>query len=62
MCPTRTEVLVNTYNKYKYDVIYHQFTNNMCEANKYIENGAYQKHLYNKKNLLNDWFVVKSSR
>jgi 3'(2'), 5'-bisphosphate nucleotidase len=30
--------------------------------NKYIENGTYQKHLYNKKNLLNDWFVVKSAR
>ena len=30
--------------------------------NKYAENGAYQKHLYNKKNLLNDWFVVKSAR
>ena len=30
--------------------------------NKYAENGAYQKHLYNKKNLLNDWFVVKSGR
>ena len=27
--------------------------------NKYIKNGSYQKHLYNKKNLLNDWFVVK---
>ena len=27
--------------------------------NKYIKNGPYQKHLYNKKNLLNDWFVVK---
>ena len=30
--------------------------------NKYVENGVYQKHLYNKKNLLNDWFVVKSAR
>ncbi len=30
--------------------------------NKYVDNGAYQQHLYNKKNLLNDWFVVKSSR
>jgi len=30
--------------------------------NKYIDNGAYQQHLYNKKNLLNDWFVVTSSR
>ena len=30
--------------------------------NKYIDNGAYQQHLYNKKNLLNDWFVVKSGR
>ena len=30
--------------------------------NKYIKNGTYQKHLYNKKNLLNDWFVVKSAR
>ena len=30
--------------------------------NKYIKNGTYQKHLYNKKKLLNDWFVVKSSR
>jgi len=28
--------------------------------NKYIKNGPYQKHLYNKKNLLNDWFVVKT--
>jgi len=27
--------------------------------NKYIKE-AYQKHVYNKKNLLNDWFVVKS--
>ena len=30
--------------------------------NKYVDNGAYQQHLYNKKNLLNDWFVVTSSR
>ena len=30
--------------------------------NKYIKNGPYQKHLYNKKNLLNDWFVVTSGR
>ena len=30
--------------------------------NKYLKNGTYQKHLYNKKNLLNDWFVVKSAR
>ena len=30
--------------------------------NKYIENGALQQHVYNKKNLLNDWFVVKSGR
>ena len=30
--------------------------------NKYIDKDAYQKHLYNKENLLNDWFVVKSSR
>ena len=29
--------------------------------NKYLDNGAYQQHLYNKKNLLNDWFVVESS-
>jgi len=29
--------------------------------NKYIDQGAYQKHVYNKENLLNDWFVVKSS-
>lgn len=28
--------------------------------NKYKDNGAYQQHLYNKKNLLNDWFVVES--
>ena len=28
--------------------------------NKYINKEAYQKHVYNKKNLLNDWFVVKS--
>jgi len=27
--------------------------------NRYIDNSA---HLYNKKNLLNDWFVVKSSK
>ena len=27
--------------------------------NRYIDNGA---HLYNKKNLLNDWFVVTSSK
>ena len=27
--------------------------------NRYIDNSA---HLYNKKNLLNDWFVVTSSR
>ena len=27
--------------------------------NKYTKNDPYQKHLYNKKNLLNDWFVVK---
>ena len=30
--------------------------------NKYIAKNAYQKHVYNKKSLLNDWFVVKSSR
>ena len=30
--------------------------------NKYIDKDAYQKHVYNKKSLLNDWFVVKSSR
>ena len=30
--------------------------------NKYIDKDTYQKHLYNKENLLNDWFVVKSSR
>jgi len=30
--------------------------------NKYIDNGVYQQHLYNKKNLLNDWFVVESGR
>ena len=30
--------------------------------NKYVHNGVYQQHLYNKKNLLNDWFVVTSSR
>ena len=30
--------------------------------NKYINNGAYQQHLYNKKNLLNDWFVVESNK
>ena len=29
------------------------------QFNRYIDNGV---HLYNKKNLLNDWFVVKSSR
>jgi len=28
--------------------------------NTYIKKDAYQKHLYNKENLLNDWFVVKS--
>ena len=28
--------------------------------NKYIDNGVRQQHVYNKKNLLNDWFVVKS--
>jgi 3'-phosphoadenosine 5'-phosphosulfate (PAPS) 3'-phosphatase len=28
--------------------------------NKYINKDAYQKHVYNKKKLLNDWFVVKS--
>jgi len=27
--------------------------------NRYIDNSA---HLYNKKNLLNDWFVVTSGR
>jgi len=30
--------------------------------NKYIDNGARQQLVYNKKNLLNDWFVVKSGR
>ena len=30
--------------------------------NKYIDKDAYQKHVYNKKSLLNDWFVVKSSK
>jgi len=29
--------------------------------NKYTDKNAYQKHSYNKENLLNDWFVVKSS-
>ena len=29
--------------------------------NKYIDKDAYQKHVYNKENLLNDWFVVKSN-
>ncbi len=29
--------------------------------NKYINKDAYQKQLYNKENLLNDWFVVKSN-
>ena len=29
--------------------------------NKYIDQDAYQKHVYNKENLLNDWFVVKSN-
>ena len=28
--------------------------------NKYIDKDAYQKHVYNKKSLLNDWFVVES--
>ena len=27
--------------------------------NKYTDNDTYQKHVYNKKSLLNDWFVVK---
>ncbi len=30
--------------------------------NKYVDKDACQQHLYNKKNLLNDWFVVKSGR
>jgi len=30
--------------------------------NKYIDKGVCQQHVYNKKNLLNDWFVVKSDR
>ena len=30
--------------------------------NKYIDRDIYQKQVYNKKNLLNDWFVVKSNR
>ena len=30
--------------------------------NKYIEKGTCQQHVYNKKDLLNDWFVVKSDR
>ena len=30
--------------------------------NKYIDQDAYQKHIYNKENLLNDWFVVKTGR
>jgi len=29
--------------------------------NKYIDKDVYQKHLYNKENLLNDWFVVKNN-
>ena len=29
--------------------------------NKYMDNNTYHKHLYNKENLLNDWFVVTSS-
>ena len=28
---------------------------------KYVDKDAYQKHLYNKENLLNDWFVVKNN-
>ena len=28
---------------------------------KYTDNGIYQKHLYNKENLLNDWFIVESN-
>jgi len=28
--------------------------------NTYIDKGAWQQHVYNKKNLLNDWFVVKN--
>jgi len=27
---------------------------------KYVDKDVYQQHVYNKKNLLNDWFVVKS--
>ena len=30
--------------------------------NKYIDKDAYQKHVYNKKSLLNDWFIVKLGR
>ena len=30
--------------------------------NKYTDKDVYQEHLYNKENLLNDWFVVKSAR
>ena len=37
MCPTRTEVLVNTYKKYNYDVIYHQFSFNKCIVNENIK-------------------------
>jgi len=33
-----------------------------ASLNKYIDKDTYQQHLYNKKNLLNDWFVVKSDR
>ena len=29
--------------------------------NKYIDKDDYQKHVYNKENLLNDWFVVKNN-
>ena len=30
--------------------------------NKYMYQDDYQKHVYNKKNLLNDWFVVETGR
>jgi len=35
LCPNRTEVLENIYNKNNYDVIYHKFSKNLLYCNSY---------------------------
>ena len=33
-----------------------------CLFNKYIDKEVYQQHLYNKKKLINDWFIVRRAK